>query len=137
MARNLTCIVCPLGCRLTVTDPAETGDASAGSALVVSGNRCARGAAYAEEEIRAPKRMVTATCRIASAGTAGAGGAGRFDRPRRVPVKSSAPCPREYVDELIADIYALSVGAPVARGARLIENWKGRGIDVVAARSIE
>lgn len=132
MARNLTCIVCPLGCRLTVEEPA-------GGDLIVSGNRCARGAAYAEEEIRAPKRMVTATCRIAPHGAAGAEAraAGRFDRPRRVPVKSSAPCPREFVDELIADIYALSVPAPVARGARLIENWKGRGIDVVAARSIE
>lgn len=128
MARNLTCIVCPLGCQLTVEEPA-------GGELIVSGNRCARGAAYAEEEIRAPKRMVTATCRIAALGAAGADA--RFDRPRRVPVKSSIPCPREYVDELIADIYALSVPVPVARGARLIENWKGRGIDVVAARSIE
>lgn len=121
--RELTCIVCPLGCRLTATEE-ENG------ALTVSGNRCPRGAVYAEEEIRAPKRVVTATCRLAE-------GAGGHRPTRRVPVRGSAPCPREFVDELLRTIYALRVEPPVARGTVLLKDWQGRGIDVVATRTVE
>lgn len=131
MTRELTCIVCPLGCRLVVSGDDEDQH------LTVTGNRCSRGAAYAEEEVRSPKRMVTATCRIARSPADAERGAAAFDRPRRVPVKSSVPCPREFVDELLGDLYTLTVSAPVSRGARLVENWRGRGIDVVATRSIE
>ena len=56
MAEELICITCPLGCHLSVERRADGG-------LSVSGNRCPRGARYAEEELLAPKRVVTATCR--------------------------------------------------------------------------
>lgn len=119
--RELTCIVCPLGCRLTVAEESS-------GAISVAGNRCPRGAVYAEEEIRSPKRVVTATCRLAAAGNG---------PTRRVPVRGSAPCPKEYVDQLLADLYALRVSAPVARGSVLVSNWRGLGIDVVATRTVE
>jgi CxxC motif-containing protein len=119
--RELTCIVCPLGCRLTAVEEAS-------GEVKTTGNRCPRGAAYAEEEIRAPKRMVTATCALAAA----SGGS-----IRRVPVRGTSPCPREFVDELLADIYRLGVRTPVKRGDVLIADWKGRGIDVIATRTVE
>jgi len=120
--RELTCIVCPLGCRLSVSEDAS-------GSIAVAGNRCPRGVVYAEEEIRSPKRVVTATCRLASFGDG---------RPtRRVPVRGSAPCPKEYVDQLLADIYALRVKTPVERGSVLLSNWQGRGIDVIATRTVE
>jgi len=122
--RELTCIVCPLGCRLRADEGAD-------GSLSVSGNRCPRGTVYAEEEIRSPKRVVTATCLLLPA----ADGARR--PARRVPVRGSAPCPKELVGDLLADIYALRVGVPVARGKTLIADWRGTGIDVVATRTIE
>lgn len=122
--RELTCIVCPLGCALSVEEAAS-------GALAVSGNRCPRGAAYAEEEIRSPKRTVSATCRLELP-------SGAAPRPaRRLPVKGSAPCPKELVGELLDDIYALRVRPPVARGQVLFADWRGTGIDVVATRTIE
>jgi CxxC motif-containing protein len=140
--RELTCIVCPIGCRLTVDDAAD-------GELHVAGNRCPRGAAYAAEEIRAPKRVVTATCRLGVAGACADGEVGgetelrrRVRRrglcePRRLPVKSSAPCPKERISELLADIYSASATPPVKRGDVLISDWKGTGIDVVAARALD
>lgn len=145
--RELTCIVCPIGCRLSVENAAD-------GELLVTGNRCPRGAAYAVEEIRAPKRVVTATCRLGPAGACaddssvpGAEGNAAALRararrrglcdPRRLPVKSSAPCPKERIDELLADIYAASATPPVKRGDVVIPNWKGTGIDVVAARALD
>lgn len=132
--RSLTCIVCPIGCSLSVEEAAN-GD------LLVSGNRCPRGAVYAQEEIRAPKRVVTATCKINKSGK-GAAAKSRTHRqgildPRRVPVKSNLPCPREKIDELLADIYNTEVGTPVKSGDKVIPNWKGTGIDIVAVRSME
>jgi len=130
--RELTCIVCPIGCSLSVEEE------SAG-ALTVTGNRCPRGAAYAQEEIRAPKRVVTATCGIAFPADETCGEvrpARSLTASRRVPVKTSAPCPREKINELLSDIYSLRPKLPVKTGDKLIADWKGSGIDVLAARTL-
>jgi len=117
--RSLTCIVCPIGCSLDVEeDSGELGN------LSVTGNRCPRGADYAREEIRAPKRVVTATCRIEG-------------EIRRAPVKTSSPCPRERIPALLDDIYNTTVSLPVKAGDVLIAGWKGEDIDVVATRTFD
>jgi CxxC motif-containing protein len=94
-------------------------------AIAVSGNRCPRGAVYAQEEVRSPKRMVTATCGICGNSVA-----------RRVPVKTSSPCPKEKIPELLADVYQATVNLPVKAGDTIIANWQNCGIDIVATRSI-
>lgn len=124
---SLTCIVCPIGCSLTVEEPSGKE-----GALAVSGNRCARGMAYAQEEVRAPKRVVTATCGIAPAPQDDAPGI----PARRVPVKTSAPCPKEKIPQLLSDIYKARVSLPVTPGDKVISDWQGSGIDVVAVRSL-
>jgi CxxC motif-containing protein len=123
--KELTCIVCPLGCSLTAGEEPD-------GTITVSGNRCPRGAAYAQEEIRAPRRIVTATCAIVCPGDgAPLGGA------RRLPVKSSRPCPKEKIPELLKDIYALTAALPVKAGDVLIPRWKGSDIDIVAVRGLD
>jgi CxxC motif-containing protein len=124
--RNLTCIVCPIGCSLEVEENASASDENIDN-LYVTGNRCPRGAVYALEEIRAPKRIVTATCKIE--GEAG-------HSVRRVPVKTVSPCPREKIPALLDDIYKLKIALPIKTGDILIENWNGEGIDVAATRTI-
>jgi CxxC motif-containing protein len=122
MNHELTCITCPIGCRLVV----ERGS---GGELVVTGNRCPRGAAYAREEMLAPKRTVTATCRaLATPGVSPA--------VKRIPCRTSAPFPRERVDELLAAIYALEEPLPVEMGRVLIRDALGLGIGVVATRTL-
>ena len=127
---ELTCIVCPVGCPLSV----EEGDGP--FALNVKGNRCTRGVAYAQEEIRAPKRVVTATCGI-NLSPNGNKTPRSLTAPRRLPVKTSAPCPKEKIDDLLGDIYRLRVNLPVKAGDMLIANWKDSGIDIVAVRNLE
>lgn len=138
--RELTCIVCPIGCSLSVTEK-DTGE------LAVTGNRCPRGAAYAVEEITAPKRVVTATCRLGPVGACSESDPkdpiyqkirrhGLCD-PRRLPVKTSAPCPKANIDELLDAIYQTQVTAPVKRGDVIIKNWKNLGLDVIATRALD
>lgn len=121
MSEELICITCPLGCHLSI-------DRGPGDALAVSGNHCPRGIRYAEEELLAPKRVISATARIAGAGMASA--------ISRLPVRTSGPYPKEGVSEALKAIYALSVTLPVRRGQVLIKNLGGHGVDVIATRSL-
>jgi CxxC motif-containing protein len=124
--KELTCIVCPIGCQLSI----EEKDGQ----LIITGNRCPRGAAYAEEELRAPKRVVTATCRIINTGTSTDI---QTQIPHRLPVKSTTPCPKEQINDLLRDIYQLKVTLPVKAGDVLLHNWHNSGLDFVATRSLE
>ncbi|MCL2878737.1 MAG: DUF1667 domain-containing protein [Treponema sp.] len=121
--RNLTCIVCPTGCPLTVEEAiGPNGDVQ----LTVSGNKCGRGSDYAREEVRAPKRTVTASCAVC----------GSSALVRRIPVKTSAPCPKEKIPDLLHDIYREKISLPVRTGDTIIADWMGSGIDIIATRSI-
>ncbi|MCX7655368.1 MAG: DUF1667 domain-containing protein [Treponemataceae bacterium] len=149
--KELTCIVCPQGCHLVVQEDTN-------GRLLVSGNRCPRGALYAQEELTTPKRLVTATCRLERTPQAVSeegwgvkkeglpplsrlllekGMRPGLGMPQRLPVRTTAPCPRELIPELLTDIYALSVTPPVFRGQVLIHNWRNLGIDVIASRTVQ
>lgn len=119
--QEMTCITCPLGCRLSITKVSETE-------IAVSGNRCARGEQYAKEEILFPKRVVTATCAVA--------GRPGIDGPGRVPVRSTAAFPKERVNELLAEIYKKEISLPVERGHVVIADALGLGVDVIVTRSM-
>ncbi len=54
MKQELTCIVCPVGCQLTV-------ELENGKVLSVTGNTCKRGETYANNECTNPVRVVTST----------------------------------------------------------------------------
>ena len=54
---QMTCIICPNGCQMTV----ESED---GEVLDVEGNRCMRGYIYAQKEITDPTRTVTTTLAV-------------------------------------------------------------------------
>ncbi|HAP43778.1 MAG: hypothetical protein A2087_01620 [Spirochaetes bacterium GWD1_61_31] len=132
MSEELICITCPLGCHLTIERRPD-------NTLGVSGNRCARGVRYACEELLSPKRMVTATVRIcrpfqAEAAACGETGLGSV---ARLPVRTSQAYPKEGVAGLLADIYRLEVTVPVKRGTVLLADYKGSGIDIIAARSLQ
>jgi CxxC motif-containing protein len=147
----MICIVCPIGCHLSIEEGSET--AAAGGALsgavrgagepegglVVKGNRCPRGAAYAQEECLAPKRVVTATVALVQGGepAAEAGQAGSLTAPRRVPCRTTAAFPKERAVELLGAIYALRVALPVKRGQVVLANALGTGIDVILTRTID
>ncbi|MDR0323980.1 MAG: DUF1667 domain-containing protein [Treponema sp.] len=131
--RNLTCIVCPIGCTLNVSFQSTPEADSPIENLSVTGNRCQRGEIYAQEEICAPKRTVTATC---SAVYSTCQTEGKAFSVRRLPVKTSSPCSKEKISALLEDIYNIKVTLPVKAGDKIITNWKGEGIHVVATRTL-
>jgi len=123
--KSLTCIVCPVGCTL------DTEADTLQDTISVTGNRCPRGTDYALEEIRAPKRVVTATVKLEKNCTC------KESSVRRLPVKTSSPCLREKIPALLDDIYKIKVSLPVKAGDVIIADWKGEGINIVATRTID
>ena len=121
--KSLTCIVCPIGCTLDIEESGGKDN------LTVTGNRCPRGEVYAVEEIRAPKRVVTATCPIN-------GDDNLALTCRRIPVKTTTPCLREKIPALLNDIYKARISLPVKAGDAVITNWNGEGFDIVATRTV-
>lgn len=115
MKKEMTCISCPIGCALTAERRPD-------GIVAVSGNQCARGAQYAAEELVDPRRVVTATCRTLSA------------IHRRLPVRTSGPCPREMIPALLEKIYGMDVTVPVRQGDVLGSLGDVR---IVATRSLE
>ena len=114
---EFTCIVCPIGCTLTVVK-AEDG------CLTVTGNRCPKGEVYAREETLSPKRVVTAIVRTDST------------TYPCIPVRTDAALPRALVADLIKDLAGLLVRLPAARGKLLIENYRSSGVNVILTRTL-
>ena len=108
--RELTCIVCPRGCALTVE---LDGDKVVG----VSGNICKRGEAYAEAECTHPVRTVTSTVRCESG--------------KVVAVKTNAPVPKTKVFEVMKEINTTLAPDGIKIGDVVIKNVAGTDSDVV------
>ena len=53
---EVTCIECPMGCTMTVTE--DNG------VFTVEGNNCPRGEAYAKAEVTCPRRVLTTTIKL-------------------------------------------------------------------------
>ncbi len=117
MNKELVCICCPMGCRLSVSLDDN------GSVTEVTGNTCNRGKDYAISEMTAPTRMVTSTV-ISTEGVS-------------VPVKTKEPVPKEKIFETMEFIKKAELSLPVHVGDVVVDNVAGTGIDVIATRSFE
>ncbi len=122
MTKELTCIICPMGCRLEAQ--CETLADGTLSVSSVTGNTCPRGAKYAAAELTHPERTVTSTIVLTE---------GRY---RRLPVITDRPIPKEKIFDVMKEIRAAKAAAPIQLGQILIENVCGLGVNVVASRSI-
>ncbi|MBO5912708.1 MAG: DUF1667 domain-containing protein [Clostridia bacterium] len=115
MERNLTCIICPRGCSLTVTVDGEN--------TKVSGHGCPKGEKYGIDECVNPVRTVTSIIRVDN----------REDT--MVSVKTADPIPKGKIFELMEIIRATKVSAPVYIGDVIIENVFGTS--VIATKDIK
>ncbi|WP_195269112.1 DUF1667 domain-containing protein [Eubacterium sp. 1001713B170207_170306_E7] len=114
--REMTCITCPNGCRLTVEETEGR--------IVVTGNQCPKGEAFAISELTNPMRTISTTVRTTSPAVP------------VVPVRVSGEIPKARIFEVMAAINRLTVTAPVGRGAVLAADVLGLGVDVVVTSDV-
>ena len=114
MKREITCIVCPRGCRMTADIQAER--------ITVTGHSCSRGEKHAVAEILHPVRSLTSIVRVSNR------------RDTMVSVKSEAPVPKEEMFAIMERIHATAVEAPVHIGDVILDDVCGTRI--VATKQI-
>lgn len=118
MEKTLVCVTCPTGCELRVV---LDGDAL----KEITGNRCKRGEAFALEECTRPVRTLTTSVRLQGAA-----------RPL-LPVRTSAPVPRDSLAACAKAARALAVSAPVAHHQVVCHNLAGTGADLIACMEVD
>lgn len=105
--RELTCIVCPRGCQLSV-------ELDGNAVIGVSGNICPRGKVYAENECTNPQRTVTTTIKCSDVSV--------------VPVKTDTTIPKSEVENCMRIINSTIAQLPVKIGDVLIKDVFGSNI---------
>ena len=112
--KELTCIVCPRGCRLTIDDD-----------MNVTGNTCPRGKEYAINELTHPVRIITSSVRVTNRENLLAS------------VKTSGAIPKEKIFDVMAEINKLGVKAPCEIGQVVAHNILGLGVDIIITKNIK
>ncbi|MGC9771556.1 DUF1667 domain-containing protein [Fervidobacterium islandicum] len=115
---EMVCIMCPLGCRLTVRQE-DNGE------IIVSGNRCPRGIEYGKQEMIEPLRILTSSVLVLNG-----------ELPL-VSVKTNKPIPRRLVMKVMDILKNTRVEAPVRVGDVIIKDILNTGADIVATRNVE
>ena len=113
MEKKLTCIVCPLGCELTVNMENDI--------ITVSGNTCKRGEIYAKNECLSPQRTVTSTVMCEDGSL--------------VSVKTDITIPKNKIFECMQIINSAIAKLPIAVGDIIIKNVFGANIVATQNRS--
>lgn len=115
MERNITCILCPRGCAMTVSG--EVGN------LQVTGNTCPKGAEYAIAECTNPVRTVTSTVRVSNR------------KDTMVSVKTASPVPKDKMMEVMAALRSITVSVPVKIGDVVLSGVFGT--DIIVTKEID
>jgi len=115
MNKQLTCIECPAGCKLSVTS-------DNGKVVSVSGNNCPKGEAYAAAEIENPLRILTAT--VATVGL----------QLKMVAVRTDKPIPKSRMLEAMQEVKKIKLAYPVKAGDVIVEKFLGMKVNLIAAR---
>lgn len=101
------CIMCPVGCELTIT---QNGDN-----VNVSGNSCNRGVEYGKNEISNPMRIVTALINT-ELGV--------------LPVKTTDLVPKNKINDVLSEIAKINISKAKA-GDVVIKNVCNLNVDVI------
>lgn len=115
---TMTCITCPLGCTVTVTQEDN------GEIRSITGNTCKRGETYVRAELTHPVRVLTSTVRVSNR-------EGKF-----CPVKTNRPISRDKLLEAMKVVNAQAVNAPIAIGDVVVKDFMGE-CDLVATATME
>ncbi len=117
MRKKMICIVCPLGCSLTV-------DHNKNRVQKIFGNRCNLGLQYAEKELFNPERTLTTTVKV------------KNGHLPLVSVRTSKPIPKKRIFDAMNLLAKVEVEAPIKIGEKIIKNLFDTNASIVATKNI-
>ena len=117
MKKIITCIECPAGCELSV-------DIENSKVIKVSGNKCPKGLAYAEQEMVNPERILTST--VLAEGLSA----------KMVSVRTDGPIPKGVMLNAMEEIKRTIIRKPVKTDDVITENFLNLGVNLIATRTL-
>ena len=116
--KEITCIVCPIGCKILVrTDGKHIKN--------LDGNKCKQGIDYAKNEALDPRRMLTTSAFIKD---------GEWPL---VSVKSSQPVPKDKVFIILKEIKKVKLRAPIKSGQKILKNVANTDVNIIATKTVK
>lgn len=114
--KELTCILCPKGCRIQVE--VTNND------YTIKGNGCKRGVTYAKQECEDPRRSIQTTVETI------------FNEFPRLSVKTDRPVAKVKIREIMDVCHHVLVEYEVETGAIIVDNICDSGADLVATTDL-
>ena len=114
--KEMTCIVCPNGCLLKVEE--KEGK------VMVTGNKCKRGEAFAETELTHPMRTICSTVRTI------------FKEVPVLPVRVSKEIPKDKIFDVMEVINQVIITEPVAIGNVVVKDVLGLDVDIIVTSNL-
>ncbi|UCE74873.1 MAG: DUF1667 domain-containing protein [Methanomassiliicoccales archaeon] len=118
MESEITCIICPVGCKVTIK--AKDGDI-----INIEGHQCKKGIGYVKEELFDPRRTLTTTMMV------------KNGKLPLVSVKTAEPIPKDKLFEVMDVVSQIKVDAPVNIRDILVKNVLGLDVNIVATKKID
>lgn len=113
MNQEYTCIICPLGCLITI----HSEDHNIQS---IEGARCAKGITYVTNEFHQPMRTVTSTIPV------------RAGNRLRVSVRTDGDVPKDQMFDVMQVIHQMELTAPITIGEVLCHNIAHTNTNLIA-----
>ena len=113
---ELTCVVCPNGCLLTVWE--EHGETK------VEGAACKNGVSYGQTELTDPRRVLTTSVAVNDGSLP------------LVSVRSTAPIQKRFLKDAVAALKHISINAPVHIGDPVYRD-PAMDLTLLASRNVE
>ena len=114
--KQVTCIVCPIGCRVLAEE--REGE------FAFSGNRCPRGAEFTLTELTAPMRSLTTTVRTV------------FPEAPVLSVRTNCDVPKGIIPTLMRELSTTLVSERIGIGEAVICDISGIGCEIIATSDI-
>lgn len=114
---EITCIGCPLGCRVTLTVSPD------GNIENLTGNQCKEGTKYVTAEFQNPVRVFTAAVLTEGGG-------------RLLSVRTDKSVSKSRLKELMCAVAKVRVKPPVKMGQEIVHDILGTGANLVSTSTL-
>jgi CxxC motif-containing protein len=112
IVKNITCIICPKGCDISVEMVDEV--------YKISGNKCARGKEYALNEMTRPMRSICSTVKTI------------YKEFPRLPVRTDKEIDVINIFPVMKEINKVEINHPVHAGEIVVSNILNTGVNIIA-----
>lgn len=113
--KEFTCTTCPNGCTVQIDE----------NTLVVTGNRCLRGEAFARQELTCPKRTICSSVKTT------------IPFCPVVSVKTNGEIDKKLIMDVAKELSKIVIDRPLPIGSVVLKNVLNTGVDIITTKDMK